>query len=82
MQHRRWGGEKFYEHARPPPPAKQRKFMFTVYQRVEAGSDVYEPIVVEIGGVVTFEEALAELTAKFPGHHVAEHLKGLWEEVT
>jgi len=81
MQHRRWGGQKFYEYATPPPPAKETVFVFTVFTLIPGTTCHYKPVEVEKTGV-TLEEALAKLSETHPNHHVAEHLKGLWKEKT
>lgn len=80
MQHRRWGGVKFYDHARPPPPAKESVFVFCVFTLVPGTTCRYVPVEVRKTGV-TFEEALMKLTETHPHHHIAEHLRGLWKEM-
>jgi len=78
---RRWSGSSFYAHAKVPPPAVEKKFVFTVYTLVPGTTCHYKKIEVEQTGV-TFEEALIRLSEKHPNNHIAEHTRGLWREVT
>lgn len=52
------------------------KFTFTVYQR-QGTTNVFKPTTVT-KVAQSFAEALAQLTATHPEHHIAEHLRGLW----
>ena len=38
MHRRTWGGVRFYEHAKPPPEAQMRKFVFVTNHGITEGS--------------------------------------------
>ena len=54
-----------------------KTYIFTVYQLVPETTCHYKPIEVRVVAA-SFEEAIAVLSETNPGHHVAEHLRGLW----
>lgn len=79
MQHRRWGGYRFYDHAKVPPPAVEKVYIFKVYKLVPGTRCTFMPLEVRESGV-NFFEAVTRLGANHPDHHIAAHLKGLWRE--
>ena len=55
-----------------------KTFVFTVFTLVPGTTCHHEPEEV-CKQATTFEEALALLSQTHPHHHIAKHLKGLWE---
>lgn len=78
-QYRRWGGYRFYDHARVPPAAVEKVFIFTLLELVPGEKCTYMPREVKESGVI-LEEALARLKVTYPWHQIAPHLRGLWRE--
>lgn len=55
-------------------------YRFTVYQLVPGTTCHYKKVTVEKTGD-SLQQALDRLTETHPGHHIAEHTRGLWEIV-
>lgn len=67
MQKRRWGGEKFYDHARVPPPAEYMNYTFVVDQStpIEGKKHEYQHMALTASGV-TIEEAYGKIADQVP----------------
>jgi hypothetical protein len=55
-----------------------KNFVFVVFDPIEGKPHHYQQTLVR-KRASTFQEALNQLTATHPHHHVAEHLRGLWQ---
>jgi len=66
MQNRRWGGEKFYNHATVPPPAKETEFTFSVdhFTRKDE-TNVFQIMTLTASGV-NLEEAYMKIEHQIP----------------
>lgn len=54
-------------------------YIFTVYELVPGTRCTYAPTYVEESGE-TLEEAIENLSVKYPHHNIAPHLKGLYHK--
>lgn len=71
----------FYDHAFPPPPAKELRFSFTLLRPVEGRPHTATRVEVEETGV-HFDEAAHKLKLRFPTYWVpSEHLRGMWKQL-
>lgn len=79
MQKRKWGGVEFYKHAKPPPPARERRFKFLLFKEIVGKKNWFDMVEVEMTGI-SFHDAVAKLSEIHPNHGVVEHLGGLWRD--
>lgn len=67
MQKRRWGGEVFYNHAKPPPPAVEYNYKFQTdsFSSKNGREHWFDQLILKASGV-TPEEAFLKIKDQIP----------------